>query len=243
MIGRNDQKRDFDVFELLDFLSNSTRRRILELLSEEDLYSFQLSRLLDISPRIIGKYLAELEELGIVSMVERVSDKGPTRKYAKLNQAFSLIIDVGQNTFDVKYVPTDEVTPKLKKEKIDTQEKIRSQITKELEEIRVLVKEKANEITQLDQQRKQYVREINDAFIRFNNIIEKAVYSYNDRIIMRSIFKVLINKPENKVSLTELARRMRVWRGDLGERLQVIAEQTHLIRIDEDKNGEVWYSI
>ena len=239
MIGKDEQDRDFDVFELLDFLSNSTRRRILELLSEEDLYSFQLSRLLDISPRIIGKYLAELEELGIVSIVERDSDKGPTRKYAKLNQAFSLIIDVGQNTFDVKYVPTDEPTGELKVK----QKEIQKQITKELAEIRDCLKEKAEEISQLNEKRKRVVQEINDAFIRFNTIIEKNIYDYNERIIIRSVFKILINKPENKVSLTELARRMRIWRGELGERLEFIAKQTELIKIEADSGAEVWYSI
>jgi len=239
MIGKDEQDRDFDVFELLDFLSNSTRRRILELLSEEDLYSFQLSRLLDISPRIIGKYLVELEELGIVSIVERDSDKGPTRKYAKLNQAFSLIIDVGQNTFDVKYVPTDEPTGELKVK----QKEIHKQITKELAEIRDCLKEKAEEISQLNEKRKRVVQEINDAFIRFNTIIEKNIYDYNERIIIRSVFKILINKPENKVSLTELARRMRIWRGELGERLEFIAKQTELIKIEVDSGGEVWYSI
>lgn len=243
MLGESDQDKKLDVFELLDFLSNSTRRRILELLSEEDLYSFQLSRLLDISPRIIAKYLSELEELGIVSMIERESDKGPTRKYAKLNQAFSLIIDVGQNTFDVKYVPTDDSSVGLKTEQVKKREEIRSQITKELAEIRECVKEKAVEISQLDHKRKQFVQEINDAFSRFNNIIENTVYDYNDRIIIRSIFKILVNKPENKVSLTELAQRMRLWRGELGERLQYIAEQTELIRIETDSKGEVWYSI
>jgi len=242
MIG-NDQNKDLDVFELLDFLSNSTRRSILELLSEEDLYSFQLSRLLDISPRIIAKYLSELEELGIVSMIERDSDKGPTRKYAKLNQSFSLIIDVGQNTFDVKYVPTIETVVELKEDHTNKQEELRSQISKELAEIRDCVKEKAGEISKLDKQRRNHVQEINDAFSRFNDIIEKTVYDYNDRIIIRSIFKFLINKPENKVSLTELARRMRLWRGDLGERLQYLAEQTELIKVETDKKGEVWYSI
>ncbi len=243
MLGRSDQNEDLDVFELLEFLSNSTRRRILELLAEEDLYSFQLSRLLDISPRIIAKYLSELENIGIVSMVERDSDKGPTRKYAKLNQAFSLIIDVGQNTFDVKYVPTGEVTTKLKKVQVKKQKQLRSQVTKELIEIRELVKEKAEEITKLNQQRKKFVQEINEAFSRFNDIVEKTVFDYNDRIIIRSIFKVMINTPENKVSLTEFARRMRLWRGDLGDRLEHLSEQTELIKAEIDSRGEVWYSI
>jgi len=125
MLGKIDQDQELDVFELLEFLSNSTRRRILELLSEEDLYSFQISRILDISPRIIAKYIAELENLGIVSMIERESDKGPTRKYAKLNQAFSLIIDVGQNTFNVKYFPTEEPSTEKIEDKSKKQEEFR----------------------------------------------------------------------------------------------------------------------
>ena len=37
--------------------------------------------------------------------------------------------------------------------------------------------------------------------------------------------------------------RMRLWRGDLGERIHDLAEQTKLIKIEIDTNGEVWYSI
>jgi len=243
MLENTDKKRELDVFELLDFLSNSTRRRILELLAEEDLYSFQLSRLLDISPRIIAKYLSELENIGIVSMVERVSDKGPIRRYAKLNQAFSLIIDVGQNTFNVKYFPTSEASEKLIKEEPKQKEDLRIQVTKEFAEIRKCVKEKLKSIQTLDSQRKVFAQEINDAYIRFNEIVEKTIYNYHDRDIIRSIFKLLINKPENKVSLTELASRTRIWRGDLGKRLDQLASETNFITLEKDRRGEVWYSI
>ncbi|GAG52920.1 unnamed protein product, partial [marine sediment metagenome] len=44
MLGNTEENQELDVFELLEFLSNSTRRKILGLLAEEDLYSFQLSR-------------------------------------------------------------------------------------------------------------------------------------------------------------------------------------------------------
>lgn len=243
MLGNTEENRELDVFELLEFLSNSTRRSILELLAEEDLYSFQLSRLLDISPRIVAKYLSELENLGVVSMVERGSDKGPIRKYAKLNQAFSLIIDVGQNTFNVKYFPTSEVPEKIAKEVPKQKDKLRIQVTKEFADIRNCVKEKLSIIQKLDSQRKTIGQEINDAYIRFNEIVEKTVYNYHDRDIIRSIFKILLNKPENKVSLTELSSRMRIWRGDLGDRLNQLASETSFIILEKDKRGEVWYSI
>ncbi len=243
MLGNKQDNQELDVFGLLEFLSNATRRSILELLAEEDLYSFQLSRILDISPRIIAKYLAELENLGIVSMVERDSKKGPTRKYAQLNQAFSLIIDVGQNTFNVSYFPTEETVVESIEDKPKKQEEFRIQVTKKLINIRDSVKEKAEEILKLDQQRKKYAQEINNEFIRFNYIIENTVNDYNDREIIRSIFKFLINKPENKVSLTELATRMRVWRGELQKRLDFLVEQIEFIKSEKDNRGEVWYSI
>jgi len=112
-----------------------------------------------------------------------------------------------------------------------------------LANIRDSVKEKADEIHRLDQLRKKSVQEINNEFIRFNNIIENSIYDYYDREIIRSIFKVLLNKPENKVSLTELASRMRMWRGDLQNRLNFLVEQIDFVKSERDNRGEVWYSI
>ncbi len=251
MLGTDNQNEETDVFELLEFLSNNTRRRILELLSDEDLYSFQLSRMMDISPRIIAKYLEELEKLGIVSIEERKSDRGPFRKYASLNQAFSLIIDVGQNTFNVKYFPTGEIIgkekdTKLEKTEVDKEkrrEKLRKELKQESAKIRDLITKKIGELKGLDQKRQECVEEINDAFYQFNQMIEKIVLNYHDREIYRRIFKKIINKPDNRVSLSELASWMRMWRGELHERIEILAHQTECIIIQKDRQGEIWYSI
>lgn len=251
MLDQNNENEETNVFELLDFLSNNTRRRILELLSDEDLYSFQISRMMDISPRIIAKYLEELENLGIVSIEERKSDKGPYRKYASLNKAFSLIIDVGQNTFNVKYYPTGEIDAVKKDAMVEkpeeTLEKRREQHRKELREesvkIRDQIARKIGELRTLDQQRKECIEEINDAFNRFNRMLERIVPYYHDREVYRRIFKIIINKPDNKVSLSELARWMRIWRGELHDRIKALADQTECIIIQEDREGEIWYSI
>ena len=243
ILGTNKENDELDVFQLLDFLSNTTRRRILELLAAEDLYPFQISRILDISPRLIKEYLEELEKLGIISLEKRKGDKGPQRTYASLNKAFSLIIDVGQNTFDVKYFTTESaLQEETQKSKSDIK-KIRRQTSEELVKIRDFVKTKVDEIRELDDRRKNYVQEINNSFNQFNRIIEDVFTNYQDRQIIRSIFKILINKAENRVSLTELASRMRVWRGELGERIEYLAEETDFINIEVDRRGEVWYSI
>ena len=236
------KEEEFNVFELLDFLSNTNRRRILELLSAEDLYPFQISRILDVSPRIIKEYLNELEKLGLISLEKRDSDKGPQRTYASLNNAFSLIIDVAQNTFDVKYVPTTKTIGELSHPEVK-KKKVMKQISKDIGEIRDNVRMKLEEIRIINEARKQHVEEINEAFSQFNEIIDDIVYNYEDRVIIRNIFKILIGKPDNRLSLTELASRIRIWRGDLGNRINLIAEDTDLIKIEEDRRGEIWYSI
>ena len=243
ILGTTKESDELDVLELLEFLSNTTRRSILELLAAEDLYPFQISRILDISPRIIKEYLKELEKMGIISFITRDSDKGPQRTYASLNRAFSLIIDVGQNTFDVKYFTTGDALEEETKSVAKETEKIRKQTSQELVKIRNSLKSKVNEIRELDERRKDYVQEVNNSFNHFNRIIEGVFSNYQDRQIIRSIFKILINKVENRVSLTELAGRMRVWRGELGERIEYLAEETDFINIEVDRRGEVWYSI
>ncbi|MCK4876002.1 MAG: hypothetical protein KAT03_00295, partial [Candidatus Heimdallarchaeota archaeon] len=61
--------------------------------------------------------------------------------------------------------------------------------------------------------------------------------------IFRNIFKVIITKPKNSVSLSELAGIMRIWRGDLKERIENLAKQIECINISKDRSGEIWYSI
>ena len=251
MMGKTEEEEEeMDVFELLEFLSSSTRRKILELLGEEDLYSFQLSRMMNVSPRIIGKYLEDLEKLGLISIREKKSSKGPDRRYASLNKAFSLIIDVGQSTFSVKYLPTGEIIEeeiKTKPVKTSEQEahrnKLIDELKKETKDIQVFIKNKAQEVKDLDQKRNKYVEEINEAYYRFNKIIEKILFDYHDRVIFRNIFKVIITKPKNRVSLSELAEIMRIWRGDLKDRIENLVKQIGWINISKDRSGEIWYTI
>ena len=238
---KSDDDKEFDVFELLGFLSNTTRRNILELLAGEDLYPFQISRILEVSPRIIKEYLNELEKLGLISLEKRDSDKGPQRTYASLNNAFSLIVDVSKNTFDVKYVPTGKKPERYKGK--DLEKIIKSKFTKDIAEIRDNVRNKLKEVQELDEKRKTHIEEINEEFHHFNRIINQIFIDYEDRNIIRNMFTILVNKPDNRISLTELASRLRIWRGDLGNKINFLARETNLIEIEADRRGEIWYSI
>ncbi|MHA2357577.1 MAG: ArsR/SmtB family transcription factor [Candidatus Heimdallarchaeaceae archaeon] len=246
------REEEMDVFELLKFLSNENRRRILELLAEEDLYSYQISQLLDISPRIIARYLAELEQLGIISMDKgRKSDIGPDRNIASLNKAFSVVIDIGQSNFGVRYIHAGDILEEKSKTKTTHTEEEREIIQKnminelknESTKIRDFIKKKTKEIKSLDEKRKEHVEEIKDAFYNFNKILERILYDYRDREIIRSIFKIALNRPDNKVSLTELATRLGFRKGSLGNRIEYLADLLECVKVDIDRRGEIWYSI
>ncbi|MHA1685324.1 MAG: ArsR/SmtB family transcription factor [Candidatus Heimdallarchaeaceae archaeon] len=227
-----------DVEALMELLSNSTRRKILQLLAEESLYPFQIARLLNISPRLIGKYIKELEEAQLVTTTKRESDKGPSRTYARLNKAFSLIIDISPNNFSWKIVPIEEENEVTEKTKIS----ITHELSKEIPKIKELIRNKIAEIERLDNTRKELVHEINEAFSRFKGIIESEICDYTDRVILRELFKVITKRKEDWISLTEFAAIMRMWSGELFERLQNIAKKCSIIKIKQ-KDGQIWFSI
>ncbi len=90
-----------NIDDLLMVLQNPTRRRILELLSQETHYPLQISRELGISPQSVMKHLKVLEEHGLVRSFEESSDSGgPPRKYYAPIKGFSIRIDAGPGLFD-----------------------------------------------------------------------------------------------------------------------------------------------
>ena len=88
-----------DIDELFHLLENPTRRRILQLLSREQLYTLQLSREIDVSQQAVVKHLRILEEHGFVASRDEPSDRGPNRRVYRSARSVSLHIDVGPSTF------------------------------------------------------------------------------------------------------------------------------------------------
>ncbi len=60
---------------------------------------------------------------------------------------------------------------------------------------------------------------------------------------MRALFKVIVNKSRNEISLVELANETRMWQGTLVERVTILARETKLVKIVQDKKGMIWFSI
>ena len=90
--------------ESLSILENTTRRAILRHLVKEPHYPLQLSELLDVSQQAVVKHLKVLEEAGFVDSEVKKSDKGgPPKKVYRVNQSFSIRLDLGPDLFRAEH--------------------------------------------------------------------------------------------------------------------------------------------
>ena len=90
--------------EALSILENPTRRQILRKLVKEPHYPLQLSELLNVSQQAVVKHLKVLEESGFVDSERVPSEKGgPPKKMYKVNQSFSLRLDLGPDLFRAEH--------------------------------------------------------------------------------------------------------------------------------------------
>ena len=93
---------DFD--DAMSILENTTRREILKFLVKEPHYPLQLSEMLEVSQQAVMKHLKVLEEGGFVESDKVPSEKGgPPKKVYKVNQSFSLRLDLGPDLFRSEY--------------------------------------------------------------------------------------------------------------------------------------------
>lgn len=100
---------------LLDILGNKTRRRILELLSEEPRYLLQLSKELGVSMPAIQRHLGALEEGSMVDSFEKESDLGgPRRRYYRLRSSIYLTASITGGFVKIETFPI--VVEKVSKE-------------------------------------------------------------------------------------------------------------------------------
>ena len=92
-----------DLDKTLNLLQNKTRRLILERLVREPHYPMQLAELIGISQQAIMKNLRELENGGFVEKMQVASEKGgPPRTIFRVQEAFSLRIDLGPDLFKIE---------------------------------------------------------------------------------------------------------------------------------------------
>jgi ArsR family transcriptional regulator len=88
---------------ILDILGNSTRRRILLLLSKEPLYFNQLSKIIGIGQQSILRHMRILEDSGLIETYTQESNLGaPDRKYYRLATTFNMNMAFSRDGFSIR---------------------------------------------------------------------------------------------------------------------------------------------
>ena len=134
---------------ILDLLGCSTRRRILELLSEQPCFVSEISELLDVGRKAIIDHLSALENSGFITSVERPVKKGRPRKYYEIEDSSFFKVSISPLNFEFTEVKAFRELPKL--EKIhDTLDELESrpfnQRQLELQKIRAKLKKRVREL-------------------------------------------------------------------------------------------------
>jgi len=94
--------------ELLAMIENPTRRRIIEALTMEPHYPFQLAKELGISQPAVVKHLDLLERNGLVAAHQEESRNGPKRTVYTTTSEFTITVDVRNGMFTARLAVPDD---------------------------------------------------------------------------------------------------------------------------------------
>ncbi|MCD6383036.1 MAG: ArsR family transcriptional regulator [Thermoplasmata archaeon] len=131
----SEEKTEENLERLLTMLENPVRRRLLKKLAISPNYPLQLAKELGISQQAVMKHLKSMEEEGIVKSYIAPSDSGgPPRRLYVLEGKHTIIMDVGPNLYDERYLSYD-----VSIENLDLPKEIKGalkEVEKEVEEAR-----------------------------------------------------------------------------------------------------------
>jgi len=133
--------------ELLAMVENPTRRRIIEALTREPHYPFQLAKELGISQPAVVKHLDLLERNGLVTAHQEDSRNGPKRTVYTTTSEFTIMVDVRNGMFTARLVVPEDGTNEEEKEKIEG-----------LKETRECISDIDEKITELERMRSAMIR-------------------------------------------------------------------------------------
>ena len=164
--------QELDIEKILDILGNKTRRKLLEKLSEEANYVFQLSEDINIRHQAIRKHLALLKDLKIIKSFEGASTVGgPPRKYFKITKSFSIMADITPDSFETKILSYKGQILE-KDEYSEITEEIKSLVNsgdtphKKISELNTALENLNSEIEELEKKR-QYLVELRQQILKY----------------------------------------------------------------------------
>ncbi len=177
-----------DMDSILAIVENPTRRRILQAVVREPHYPLQLSKELGISQQAIVKNLNLMEKEGILVSYRESSDRGPERIFYRPSSEFTITIDMRNNMFEVRMIPTGEDNKKTEEKPKEVK---KTPDERRLEEVRARISQIDRQISEFDRRRSEMVRERNDLINQFLHMSDLDNLDYEHRELLYD----MLNRP------------------------------------------------
>jgi ArsR family transcriptional regulator len=213
--------------DALSVLENSTRRQILMLLVKEPHYPLQISELINVSQQAVVKHLKVLEKADFVNSEMVASEKGgPPKKMYKVDQSFSIRLDLGPDLFRTEHrrIPAGgamKLSNRLPKELEGVVKRMGTRRKLDLGEAIDVLGELDLALEKIDNQR--------DAIIAMHQQVKKKVSSsvseHSNSYEERRLAHAIMNQPRRPLDLDLFSHGLRIQSMDAEEMMENLRER------------------
>ena len=213
--------------EALSILENPTRRQILRKLVKEPHYPLQLSELLNVSQQAVVKHLKVLEESGFVDSERVPSEKGgPPKKMYKVNQSFSLRLDLGPDLFRAEHrkIPTGgpmRLSNRLPPELNGVVDRLGTRRKLPMVEAMGVLSELDSALERIDEHRDAVIALHQQVMRKVSPSISEQSESYEERQLAHAI----MNQPRRPLDLDAFSQGLRIQSMDAEEMMDALRER------------------
>ena len=213
--------------EALSILENPTRRQILRKLVKEPHYPLQLSELLNVSQQAVVKHLKVLEESGFVDSERVPSEKGgPPKKMYKVNQSFSLRLDLGPALFRAEHrkIPSGgpmRLSNRLPPELNGVVDRLGTRRKLPMVEAMGVLSELDSALERIDEHRDAVIALHQQVRRKVSPSISEQSGSYEERQLAHAI----MNQPRRPLDLDAFSQGLRIQSMDAEEMMDALRER------------------
>ena len=213
--------------EALSILENPTRRQILRKLVKEPHYPLQLSELLNVSQQAVVKHLKVLEESGFVDSERVPSEKGgPPKKMYKVNQSFSLRLDLGPDLFRAEHrkIPAGgpmRLSNRLPPELNGVVDRLGTRRKLPMVEAMGVLSELDSALERIDEHRDAVIALHQQVMRKVSPSISEQSESYEERQLAHAI----MNQPRRPLDLDAFSQGLRIQSMDAEEMMDTLRDR------------------
>ena len=213
--------------EAVSILENPTRRQILRKLVKEPHYPLQLSELLNVSQQAVVKHLKVLEVSGFVDSERVPSEKGgPPKKMYKVNQSFSLRLDLGPDLFRAEHrkIPAGgpmRLSSRLPSELNGVVDRLGTRRKLPMVEAMGVLSELDSALERIDEYRDAVIALHQQVMRKVSPSISEQSGSYEERQLAHAI----MNQPRRPLDLDAFSQGLRIQSMDAEEMMDALRER------------------